>query len=80
MRLCTSVTDSEVNRAKNLLKTHLVAQLDGEERECRKNAEIPPQSAFFSHLPAWDALRPSAFAPSLPTAFLTAQGHPVPAG
>lgn len=40
MRLCTSVTDSEVNRAKNLLKTHLVAQLDGTTPTC---AEIGQQ-------------------------------------
>eukprot|EP00061_Rhincodon_typus_P010868 g35474.t1 len=30
MRLCTSVTESEVTRAKNVLKTQLIAQLDGE--------------------------------------------------
>lgn len=29
MRLCTMVTDSEVNRAKNLLKTNMLLQLDG---------------------------------------------------
>lgn len=29
MRLCTSVTESEVTRAKNLLKTNLLLQLDG---------------------------------------------------
>uniref|UniRef100_S4R6X6 Peptidase, mitochondrial processing subunit beta n=1 Tax=Petromyzon marinus TaxID=7757 RepID=S4R6X6_PETMA len=29
MRLCTSVTDSEVTRAKNLLKTNMLLQLDG---------------------------------------------------
>nr|XP_033781879.1 cytochrome b-c1 complex subunit 1, mitochondrial [Geotrypetes seraphini] len=34
MRLCTSVTDSEVNRAKNSLKTALVAQLDGTTPVC----------------------------------------------
>ncbi|XP_069795596.1 cytochrome b-c1 complex subunit 1, mitochondrial [Narcine bancroftii] len=34
MRLCTSVTDSEVTRAKNILKTHLVAQLDGTTPTC----------------------------------------------
>ncbi|XP_067908327.1 mitochondrial-processing peptidase subunit beta-like [Heterodontus francisci] len=34
MRLCTSVTDSEVTRAKNTLKTHLVAQLDGTTPTC----------------------------------------------
>lgn len=30
MRLCTIVTDSEVDRAKNLLKTNMLLQLDGE--------------------------------------------------
>ncbi|KAM4652379.1 cytochrome b-c1 complex subunit 1, mitochondrial [Discoglossus pictus] len=34
MRLCTSVTDSEVVRAKNILKTALVAQLDGTTPVC----------------------------------------------
>ncbi|XP_067833509.1 mitochondrial-processing peptidase subunit beta-like [Heptranchias perlo] len=34
MRLCTSVTESEVNRAKNTLRTHLVAQLDGTTPTC----------------------------------------------
>jgi processing peptidase subunit beta len=29
MRLATSVTDFEVNRAKNLLKTNMLLQLDG---------------------------------------------------
>lgn len=29
MRLCTMVTDAEVNRAKNLLKTNMLLQLDG---------------------------------------------------
>lgn len=29
MRLCTSVTESEVARAKNLLKTNMLLQLDG---------------------------------------------------
>lgn len=29
MRLCTIVTDAEVNRAKNLLKTNMLLQLDG---------------------------------------------------
>lgn len=29
MRLCNSVTEAEVNRAKNLLKTNLLLQLDG---------------------------------------------------
>ncbi|XP_072136298.1 cytochrome b-c1 complex subunit 1, mitochondrial-like [Mobula birostris] len=34
MRLCTSVTESEVTRAKNTLKTHLVTQLDGTTPSC----------------------------------------------
>lgn len=29
MRLCTIVTENEVNRAKNLLKTNMLLQLDG---------------------------------------------------
>lgn len=29
MRLCTNVTESEVARAKNLLKTNMLLQLDG---------------------------------------------------
>lgn len=29
MRLCTMVTDGEVERAKNLLKTNMLLQLDG---------------------------------------------------
>ncbi|XP_030062063.1 cytochrome b-c1 complex subunit 1, mitochondrial [Microcaecilia unicolor] len=34
MRLCTSVTESEVNRAKNILKTALAGQLDGTTPVC----------------------------------------------
>lgn len=30
IRLCTSVTENEVARAKNLLKTNMLLQLDGE--------------------------------------------------
>lgn len=30
MRLCTIVTEAEVERAKNLLKTNMLLQLDGE--------------------------------------------------
>ena len=29
MRLCTSVTESEVQRAKNILKTNILLQFDG---------------------------------------------------
>lgn len=29
MRLCSSVTEAEVDRAKNLLKTNMLLQLDG---------------------------------------------------
>jgi processing peptidase subunit beta len=29
MRLCTSITESEVERARNLLKTSMLLQLDG---------------------------------------------------
>ncbi|KAJ7331283.1 hypothetical protein OS493_020073 [Desmophyllum pertusum] len=34
MRICTSVTDSEVARAKNLLKTNILMQLDGSTPIC----------------------------------------------
>uniref|UniRef100_S4RD42 Peptidase M16 C-terminal domain-containing protein n=1 Tax=Petromyzon marinus TaxID=7757 RepID=S4RD42_PETMA len=34
MRLCTSVTDGEVTRAKNLLKTNMLLQLDGSTPIC----------------------------------------------
>lgn len=34
MKLCTSVTDSEVTRAKNLLKTNMLLQLDGTTPVC----------------------------------------------
>ena len=34
MRLCTSVTESEVARAKNLLKTSMLLQLDGTTPVC----------------------------------------------
>lgn len=34
MRLCTSVTDGEVERAKNLLKTNMLLQLDGTTPVC----------------------------------------------
>ncbi|XP_070552926.1 mitochondrial-processing peptidase subunit beta-like [Ptychodera flava] len=34
MRLCTSVTESEVERAKNLLKTNMLLQLDGSTPIC----------------------------------------------
>ena len=34
MRLATSVTDFEVNRAKNLLKTNMLLQLDGTTPVC----------------------------------------------
>lgn len=33
MRLCTSVTESEVARAKNLLKTNMLLQLDGKNKD-----------------------------------------------
>lgn len=33
VRLCTSVTENEVARAKNLLKTNMLLQLDGEAYE-----------------------------------------------
>lgn len=33
VRLCTSVTESEVARAKNLLKTNMLLQLDGKNKD-----------------------------------------------
>ncbi len=34
MRLCTSITEKEVNRAKNILKTNMLLQLDGTTAVC----------------------------------------------
>ena len=34
MRICTSVTEAEVSRAKNLLKTNMLLQLDGTTPVC----------------------------------------------
>lgn len=34
MRLCTNVTESEVERARNLLKTNMLLQLDGTTPSC----------------------------------------------
>jgi len=34
MRICTSITDHEVARAKNLLKTNILMQLDGSTPIC----------------------------------------------
>jgi len=34
MNLCTSITDTEVDRAKNLLKTNMLLQLDGSTPIC----------------------------------------------
>jgi processing peptidase subunit beta len=34
MRLCTSVTESEVERARNMLKTSMLLQLDGTTPVC----------------------------------------------
>jgi len=36
MRLCTSVTEAEVNRAKNLLRTNILLQLDGSTPICEE--------------------------------------------
>lgn len=36
MRLCTSVTESEVKRAKNLLRTNMLLQLDGSTPICEE--------------------------------------------
>lgn len=36
MRLCTSVTESEVTRAKNLLRTNILLQLDGSTPICEE--------------------------------------------
>lgn len=40
MRLCTSVTESEVARAKNLLKTNMLLQLDGGSSEGRWECSV----------------------------------------
>lgn len=34
MRICTSVTEKEVTRAKNILKTNMLLQLDGTSNIC----------------------------------------------
>ena len=36
MKLCTSVTDAEVTRAKNLLRTNMLLQLDGSTPICEE--------------------------------------------
>ena len=36
MKLCTSVTESEVTRAKNLLRTNMLLQLDGSTPVCEE--------------------------------------------
>ena len=36
MKLCTSVTESEVTRAKNLLRTNMLLQLDGSTPICEE--------------------------------------------
>ena len=36
MRLCTSVTESDVQRAKNLLRTNMLLQLDGSTPICEE--------------------------------------------
>lgn len=52
MRLCTSVTESEVARAKNLLKTNMLLQLDGKSRDLHSTFKglicIPILSFSFS--------------------------------
>lgn len=50
MRLCASVTDAEVERAKNVLKTNMLLQLDTSTQVCEDigrqllcyNRRIPP--------------------------------------
>lgn len=37
MRLCNNVTEAEVDRAKNLLKTNMLLQLDGRSKNEEKN-------------------------------------------
>ena len=36
MRLCNSITESEVTRAKNLLRTNMLLQLDGSTAICEE--------------------------------------------
>jgi hypothetical protein len=36
MRLCTSITENEVTRAKNLLRTNMLLQLDGSTPICEE--------------------------------------------
>ena len=49
MRLCTSVTEAEVTRAKNMLKTNMLLQFDGNLIEmlifpwhCTTNTHVTP--------------------------------------
>lgn len=46
MRLCNNVTEAEVDRAKNLLKTNMLLQLDGKQC-CFTCASQPFGNTFF---------------------------------
>ena len=58
MRLATSVTDFEVNRAKNLLKTNMLLQLDGTTPICE---DIGRQVCSIGHLLIFSFLLTSQF-------------------
>ncbi|XP_043934456.1 cytochrome b-c1 complex subunit 1, mitochondrial [Protopterus annectens] len=55
MRLCTSVTESEVSRAKNVLKTSLVEQLNGTTPLCEDIGRQLLQYGRRIHLEEWIA-------------------------
>lgn len=55
MRLCTSVTDSEVKRAKNILRSTLVAQLDGTTPVCEAIGSHLLKYGRRISLEEWDA-------------------------
>lgn len=47
MRLCSNVTEAEVDRAKNLLKTNMLLQLDGTPNEAEIHKTIFYQILIF---------------------------------
>ena len=49
MRLCTSVTDFEVDRAKNLLKTNMLLMLDGSTPICEDIGRLLLNYHYFTH-------------------------------
>ena len=52
MRLATSVTDFEVNRAKNLLKTNMLLQLDGTTPICEDIGRQVCTTTFLVYMPS----------------------------